>query len=1026
MAKVLSRWCVFLLAVFAISAQAQSISISELIDAGGDGTNSFDPGGRIVVDSVGNTYVEDRTNSRIFKITPSGDVSLVMDASGGGGGVLAGFLNLVLDSADNLYVAGRDSDNVFQITPSGVISVVIDSTGDTIGNSLEGPSAMMVDGSDNLYISGYDSDNVFKIAPPYAVGDITELIDSTGDAGNTLNSPGKLVLDSGGNLYVTGTISSNVFKISSVGVITEAMDNSTGLEKPGSIGIDNADNIYVAGFNSDNVFKITAAGVVSTILDSTGDGTNVFDTPYAMAVDGAGNVYVNGYVSDNVFKIDAAGVITVILDTALAGTTVDSPYAIVLDSNGSAYVSSLSVSKVFKITSAGVVSLLISSSGDGKGNSLGQAAGLALDSIGNIYVVGNTSNNAFIISYPPTVTGASYDVVNGVLIVTGTDLEAKTGADNDIDATRFSFTGETGTSYMLTDTANVEITNATTFTLTLSATDKAAVNILLDNNGSNAGDATAYNLVVADNFNTNVISGDSSDSSGNSIAVSGNVLPTIDSAVYDAGAGVLIVTATNLSAKTGGSNDIDASKLTFTGETAASYILTDSADVEITNATTFTLTLSPTDKAAVNLLLDNNGVNASDGTPYNLAVGDDFNAQIIGDDSSDNTGNVIAVSGVVAELTLPPGVEPLNIGNFRLTLEMGSSLGLDITGGTQPYRISLSDSSFADVQLDGVTVTFEPLKLGSFVLFLYDDDGQSDILFVTVVAEGSSAGVSGENEDSLSDFRDGITPDNGASFFPKGSFSVGEEIQIFSLIKPPLEHQGQQAGILIAVVYRALPDIVKLITAEGESVVFDETLQFFDELILTEVNEVNITRDIAVPVTRGDIGIYDVYVAYQLFSDGQIYVNSEPMVVEIYSLDADNWSGLPTLSPGVTADNGRSFFSDGSFTLGEMIEIYPIINPQPEHLGEQAEFVVTVIDRGIPGVEEMLTNDNQLVEDDQVVIVFDEVKLRERNIVDITRGKPITLTANELGTYEIYVGYRLLGEEQIYMNTTPIVVEVLE
>ena len=98
----------------------------------------------------------------------------------------------------------------------------------------------------------------------------------------------------------------------------------------------------------------------------------------------------------------------------------------------------------------------------------------------------------------PTITSATYDASSGALVVTGTDFLKLTGASNDIVANKFTFTGEGGLTYTLTDSSNVEITSGTAFTLTLSATDKAAINQIANKNGTSSTGATTYNLAAAE------------------------------------------------------------------------------------------------------------------------------------------------------------------------------------------------------------------------------------------------------------------------------------------------------------------------------------------------------------------------------------------------------------------------------------------------------------------------------------------------------------------------------------------------
>ncbi len=254
--------------------------------------------------------------------------------------------------------------------------------------------------------------------------------------------------------------------------------------------------------------------------------------------------------------------------------------------------------------------------------------------------------NAVTVSINPRITSATYDASTGALVVTGTNLQAN-GGGSDIDASTLTLTGEGGTTYTLTDSADVEITSATAFTVALSATDKAAINQIMNKNGITSTGATTYNLAAADDWSTNVTTGDTSDATGNGITVSNLAAPTITSATYDAGTGALVVTGTDFLKANGAANDIDVSQFTFTGEGGATYTLTDSTNVEITSGTAFAVTLSSTDKAAINQIVNKDGTASTSGTTYNLAAAEDWAA---GADAVvnvvDATGNGITASNV--------------------------------------------------------------------------------------------------------------------------------------------------------------------------------------------------------------------------------------------------------------------------------------------------------------------------------------------------------------------------------------------
>ena len=76
------------------------------------------------------------------------------------------------------------------------------------------------------------------------------------------------------------------------------------------------------------------------------------------------------------------------------------------------------------------------------------------------------------------------------------------------------------------------------------------------------------------------------DTTGNGVTVSNVAAPTITSATYDASSGALVVTGTGFLKLSGATNDIDVSKLTFSGEGGSTYTLT-SSSVEITSGTSW-------------------------------------------------------------------------------------------------------------------------------------------------------------------------------------------------------------------------------------------------------------------------------------------------------------------------------------------------------------------------------------------------------------------------------------------------------
>src|SRR3546814_25183 len=182
----------------------------------------------------------------------------------------------------------------------------------------------------------------------------------------------------------------------------------------------------------------------------------------------------------------------------------------------------------------------------------------------------------------PVIIAATYNAVTGTLTVTGTGFLRKAGTNNDIVAEKFTLTGEGGATYTLTDTQNGEISSGTSFTLVLSTTDRAAVNIIMNKNGTSSSNGTTYNLAAAEDWAAGadavvvVV-----DMTGNGITVSNVAVPAITTASYDAATGILTVTGTGFLSAAGANNDIVANKFTLTGEGGATYPLTATQNGEI-------------------------------------------------------------------------------------------------------------------------------------------------------------------------------------------------------------------------------------------------------------------------------------------------------------------------------------------------------------------------------------------------------------------------------------------------------------
>lgn len=274
----------------------------------------------------------------------------------------------------------------------------------------------------------------------------------------------------------------------------------------------------------------------------------------------------------------------------------------------------------------------------------------------------------------PLISSASYNANTKVLTVTGTNFLALTGANNDISVSKFTITAEGGATRTLS-TSDIELTNATTFSFTLNAADLLVLNPIINKNGNSSTGNTTYNLAAANGWAAGEDASINTTQATIALAVNNVPTPTITSATLDGQTNILVVTGTNFYKFNGSNNDIDATKLTFTGENGITYTLQSTPNVEITSNTSFSLTLSSTDRYNLSSVLNKNGTASVSNHTYNIAAADRWNAGADASSSiADLTGNGVTVSNYV-DYVLP--IELINfyhrIGNNEIVLNWSTS-----------------------------------------------------------------------------------------------------------------------------------------------------------------------------------------------------------------------------------------------------------------------------------------------------------------------------------------------------------------
>lgn len=295
-------------------------------------------------------------NGTVFRITPTGALSIVHAFDGSDGALPSG--GLVQGTDGGLYGVAQgggakgDFGAIFRITTNGAFTL-LHSFGGVDGRQ---PQADLAQGSDGAFYgttacggANGDSGTVFKIT---SGGVFTSLFSFSSDGSNGRGPRASLVQDSDGNFYGTtalGGASGNhgtVFRISPSGGFTSLFSfdgtNGSGPEAGLARGRDGDffGTTQFGGTNGDNgtVFKITPSGTLTSLYSFSGpDGSY----PMARLALGSDNQFYGTTSGDRafggtntfgtIFRITAGGTLTTL--ACFFGTDGASPLAALIQGN---------------------------------------------------------------------------------------------------------------------------------------------------------------------------------------------------------------------------------------------------------------------------------------------------------------------------------------------------------------------------------------------------------------------------------------------------------------------------------------------------------------------------------------------------------------------------------------------------------------------------------------------------------------------------------------------------------------------
>jgi sugar lactone lactonase YvrE len=377
----------------------------------------------LAVDTSGNLFIALSGNEVIRKVDAKGIITTVAGFSGGSPAGVA------VDSSGNLFIADIDYHSIVKVAANGVTTTVA-------GLSLAEPAGVAVDAAGNLFIADFPNSVIRKVDVKGVMSTVagSGLQGYSGDRGAATNAslsyPSGVAVDTFGNLFIADVGNRVIRKVDANGIITTVagggslassgdgvLATSVSLYFSSGVAVDGSGNLFIADNGNSVIRKMDVNGRITTVAGTgsqgySGDGGSAtkasLSAPWGVAVDLSGNLFIADPPNHRIRKVDLYGVITTVAGSgyisgdggAATNSSLDYPSGVVVDSSGSLFIADPISERIRKVSVNGIITTVAGNgfnfyAGDGGAATnagLDYPFGLALDSIGNLFIADQYNN----------------------------------------------------------------------------------------------------------------------------------------------------------------------------------------------------------------------------------------------------------------------------------------------------------------------------------------------------------------------------------------------------------------------------------------------------------------------------------------------------------------------------------------------------------------------------------------------------------------------------------------------------------